>query len=191
MLEQAGRGHGGANHSRAPWCRLHRGRQQNRQQVVSTDGMRLCGTFLCPCVTRLMVPPAQEVAMAGKCEVPPLKAIRLKCLACCLGQAHEVRLCPSGECASHPYRFGRKQKAGPVEMTSLRAIRARCLDCSTFAPSQVRNCPIVGCALYPFRMGKNPNRAGLGRKPPSNGGLASSGVSEFGATETGPGSWRE
>ena len=38
---------------------------------------------------------------------PPLKAIRLYCLDCCLDQPNEVRLCPAEECALHPFRFGK------------------------------------------------------------------------------------
>ena len=36
----------------------------------------------------------------------PLKAIRAKCLDCCLGQANEVRLCPVSDCSLWPYRLG-------------------------------------------------------------------------------------
>lgn len=36
----------------------------------------------------------------------PLKAIRAKCLDC-VYDAHEVKLCPSTDCALHPYRFGK------------------------------------------------------------------------------------
>ena len=36
----------------------------------------------------------------------PLKAIRLKCLDCCCGQAIEVKLCPSENCPLYPYRMG-------------------------------------------------------------------------------------
>ena len=34
------------------------------------------------------------------------KAIRLKCLDCCCGSAHEVKLCPATSCPLHPFRFG-------------------------------------------------------------------------------------
>lgn len=37
----------------------------------------------------------------------PLKAIRAKCLDCCCGSAHEVRLCPCEDCSLYPYRFGK------------------------------------------------------------------------------------
>lgn len=36
----------------------------------------------------------------------PLKAIREKCLDCCCGSAHEVRLCPAESCTLWPFRFG-------------------------------------------------------------------------------------
>lgn len=37
----------------------------------------------------------------------PMKAIRAKCLNCCGGSAHEVRLCSCVDCSLHPYRFGK------------------------------------------------------------------------------------
>lgn len=40
----------------------------------------------------------------------PLKAIRARCLECCAGQAHEVRLCPAKECPLWHYRMGHKPK---------------------------------------------------------------------------------
>lgn len=36
----------------------------------------------------------------------PLKAIRQKCLDCCMGSAQEVKLCPIRDCALYPYRDG-------------------------------------------------------------------------------------
>lgn len=36
----------------------------------------------------------------------PLKAIRAKCLDCCCDSPVEVRLCPSRNCALHPFRLG-------------------------------------------------------------------------------------
>ena len=38
----------------------------------------------------------------------PLKAIRAKCIDCCGGSRHEVRLCPVAACALWPYRFGKR-----------------------------------------------------------------------------------
>lgn len=40
-------------------------------------------------------------------RIPPLKAIRLKCLDCCCGSSNEVKLCPAEKCPLHPYRFGK------------------------------------------------------------------------------------
>ena len=37
----------------------------------------------------------------------PLKAIRLKCLDCCCGQAKEVKLCPCESCSLYLFRFGK------------------------------------------------------------------------------------
>jgi len=37
-------------------------------------------------------------------------AIRQKCLECCCWQNHEVRLCPSKDCALWPYRMGKEPK---------------------------------------------------------------------------------
>ena len=36
----------------------------------------------------------------------PMRAIRSKCLDCCLNSAAEVRMCPVRDCALYPYRFG-------------------------------------------------------------------------------------
>lgn len=38
------------------------------------------------------------------------KAIRLKCLDCCCGQAAEVRKCPATNCPLWRYRMGREIK---------------------------------------------------------------------------------
>ena len=38
----------------------------------------------------------------------PLKIIRLKCLDCCCGSAHEVALCTAAKCPLHAYRFGKR-----------------------------------------------------------------------------------
>lgn len=35
------------------------------------------------------------------------KAIRLKCLDCCCGNANEVKLCIMEDCPLHPFRFGK------------------------------------------------------------------------------------
>ncbi len=40
----------------------------------------------------------------------PMKAIRAKCLDCCLGSFQEVRLCTCEKCPLFPYRFGKRPK---------------------------------------------------------------------------------
>lgn len=37
----------------------------------------------------------------------PIKAIREKCLDCCCGSSHEVKLCTAERCALHPFRLGK------------------------------------------------------------------------------------
>ena len=41
-------------------------------------------------------------------KLPPIKAIRAKCLDCCCGSWKEVRLCPADDCPIWPYRFGKR-----------------------------------------------------------------------------------
>lgn len=40
-------------------------------------------------------------------HITPLKAIRLKCLECSCGSAHEAKLCPAENCPLHPFRLGK------------------------------------------------------------------------------------
>ncbi len=44
--------------------------------------------------------------MEGK-RITPLKAIRLKCLDCCCGSAHEVKLCTAEKCPLYLFRLGK------------------------------------------------------------------------------------
>ncbi len=92
----------------------------------------------------------------------PLRAIRLKCLWCCLDQSKEVRLCPSeNSCALWSYRFG---KLPTIDKPSpLKAIRARCLDCVGMSPKEVAECK-TNCTLNAFRFGKNPNYSAAHRQ---------------------------
>lgn len=48
----------------------------------------------------------------------PMKAIRLKCLECCCGQAVEVRLCHIKDCALWSYRFGHRPNRTPAAAPS-------------------------------------------------------------------------
>jgi len=83
------------------------------------------------------------------------KAIRTKCLDCCLGSKNEVKLCASERiCALHPLRLGK-----PVEgMSRLKVIREYCLGCGEGTSKAVNECEFTDCPLYAYRLGKNPNR---------------------------------
>ena len=37
----------------------------------------------------------------------PMTAVRARCIQCTNGQVSEVKLCPSTECALHPFRMGK------------------------------------------------------------------------------------
>jgi hypothetical protein len=41
----------------------------------------------------------------------PIRAIRKYCLDCLGGHYKEIRLCPSTDCALHPYRMGKRPSA--------------------------------------------------------------------------------
>jgi hypothetical protein len=43
---------------------------------------------------------------AGHKPMSPLKALRLRCLDCCAGSPHEVRMCQAVDCPSWPFRGG-------------------------------------------------------------------------------------
>ena len=54
----------------------------------------------------------------------------------------------------------------------LKAIRQHCLSCSCGCMSEVRLCTVQTCELFPYRFGSNPNRAGIGRKTPTQRGIS-------------------
>jgi hypothetical protein len=54
----------------------------------------------------------QERGLAKR--LTPLKAIRAKCLDCCAGSFHEVRICHITDCPLHPYRFGKNPKRAGI-----------------------------------------------------------------------------
>lgn len=62
-------------------------------------------------------------------RVTPMKAIRLKCLDCCCGSAHEVKLCTVERCPLFPFREGHnpytKKEYTPEERAALAARLAR------------------------------------------------------------------
>lgn len=62
-------------------------------------------------------------------RVAPLKAIRTKCLDCCCGSAHEVKMCPCLNCSLYPFRMGadpyRKKREYSEEQRAVLAARLR------------------------------------------------------------------
>ena len=59
-------------------------------------------------------------------RITPLKAVRLKCLDCCCGSAHEVKLCTATKCPLYPFRDGRnpfkaKREYTPEQKAALNA----------------------------------------------------------------------
>ena len=40
-------------------------------------------------------------------HMTPVRAIRAKCLDCCAGSAHEVKLCTCPSCSLYPFRLGK------------------------------------------------------------------------------------
>lgn len=54
--------------------------------------------------------------MSEKQITSPVKAIRAKCIECS-GSAKEVRECDIGDCALHPFRFGKNPFRAKREMS--------------------------------------------------------------------------
>lgn len=53
---------------------------------------------------RTMTP--AEFRALGHAKISPIKAIRARCLDCCVGQPGEVRKCAAVDCPSWPFRMG-------------------------------------------------------------------------------------
>ncbi|MDG4601420.1 MAG: hypothetical protein P9C55_01525 [Defluviicoccus sp.] len=47
-----------------------------------------------------------ELIAAGHKPMSAQKALRARCLDCCVGSANEVRLCPAVSCPAWPFRLG-------------------------------------------------------------------------------------
>jgi hypothetical protein len=47
-----------------------------------------------------------ELRGLGHEPMSPLAALRLRCLDCCAGSAHEVKLCTATRCPAWPFRLG-------------------------------------------------------------------------------------
>lgn len=61
-------------------------------------------------------------------QLTPLRAIRERCLWCCLNSRLEVSLCPAKDCPLWPFRLGRGTKGQGLSPT--RAIQRYCLICA-------------------------------------------------------------
>jgi hypothetical protein len=48
----------------------------------------------------------------GHRRMPPLKALRLRYLDCCVSSAHEVALCAATKCSAWPFRLGHNPWVG-------------------------------------------------------------------------------
>lgn len=60
-------------------------------------------------------------------ETNPVKAIREKCLDCCMNQVEEVKQCPIEDCPLFPFRFGKNPFRSKRELTDEQkeALRSR------------------------------------------------------------------
>lgn len=90
--------------------------------------------------------------------LPPLRAIRGRCLDCRCWIPSEVRYCDIPACPVYPFRMGHKpQNSATPLLPVLKAIRLKCLDDCADQPKEVRLCVCKDCELYPYRFGKNPS----------------------------------
>jgi hypothetical protein len=72
---------------------------------------------------RTMTP--EELEAIGHDRMSLSQAIRAKCLDCCAGLSHEVRLCPAVACPSWPYRMGSNPWRAPRSEAQLAHSRER------------------------------------------------------------------
>lgn len=83
----------------------------------------------------------------------PLRSVRKYCLACMLGSATEVKLCPSTDCLLYKFRLGKGR-------VSVKLIKKFCYGCGEGTYLDTKNCDHTECPLHAYRMGKSPNRVG-------------------------------
>lgn len=98
---------------------------------------------------------AGSKAAGRKKPLPPLKAIRARCLECAQS-APDVRKCPHepgalNACSLWPFRFGKKPSGRRESRAVRKAIRQHCVWCSGSDPQEPRRCPSVTCPLWPYR----------------------------------------
>lgn len=73
-------------------------------------GLVLDGAYEVGRDPRSMTP--AEFSALGHRKVPPVKALRNRCLDCCCGQLGEVRKCVAVDCPAWPFRMGVKPRHG-------------------------------------------------------------------------------
>ena len=66
---------------------------------------------------------AAEFKALGHEPKSPLAALRARCVDCCSGSAHEVRLCVAVTCAAWPFRLGRNPYRAPSSEAQREASR--------------------------------------------------------------------
>ena len=66
-----------------------------------------------------------DLRKIGHEPMSPLKALRLRCLDCCIGSAHEVKHCGAVKCPSWPFRLGQNpwRKKRQISDNQLAALR--------------------------------------------------------------------
>ena len=67
----------------------------------------------------------EHLESLGHKPMSPVKAIRARCLDCCVYQPKEVALCAQTGCAAWPFRFGKSpwRKARPPSARQLAALQ--------------------------------------------------------------------
>jgi hypothetical protein len=65
-----------------------------------------------------------ELRALGHEPMSPLQALRLRCLDCCAGSAHEVKLCTAVKCPAWPFRLGTSPWRAPMSEERKAAARA-------------------------------------------------------------------
>jgi hypothetical protein len=66
-----------------------------------------------------------ELKAMGHEPMSPMEAIRLKCLDCCAGSAHEVRCCVAVTCPLWAFRLSRNPWRAPISEARRAALRER------------------------------------------------------------------
>jgi hypothetical protein len=100
--------------------------------------------------------------------LPPMRALRFKCLDCCCEQSSEVEQCPATGCPLWAFRFGRYPDGHQGPKSVLKPIKLKCKDCAPEPWDAVKNCIKKCCPIWPYRLGTNPKRKGKGGAPPKS-----------------------